>query len=66
MEWFQELSYDRPSSESGLQNLPTVAIERFRRIFEIQGRDDFHFYMRAIDNLWLSEARKKQESKRAK
>lgn len=66
MEWYQDVSYDRTSSEAGPNPLSTGAIETYRRVFDIPSRDDFHFYMRSIDNLWLSEARKKLEAKRAK
>ena len=64
MEWFQDLSYDRTHSEAGPGSLSTGSIETYRRVFEIPDRDDFHLYMRMIDNIWLAEVRKKQDAKR--
>lgn len=63
LDWFQELAASRRYNQTGPESLSTFDIECFRRVFEIPGKDDFHFYMRAIDELWLAEARKKLKVK---
>jgi hypothetical protein len=50
----------------GPKPLSTGQIETFRRVFEIPDRDDFHYWMRVLDDIWLTEDHKRSEAARPK